>query len=125
MTTSANESSDVSRMRDAANVLIRFFDDAIAVTEKYKRLEQEHNAAKTAYYEIMDRVDREVGLYSRVFHRIECKMGPMEFMNDEQMKEIRKMVREKELQFRCNLFDKRILPQRPLSRNTHRMNYPG
>ena len=90
----------VAQMKEAGNTLIEFFNNAISTVQKHRQLEQDYKASKASYYEVLDKVDWAVELYSAVLNDVELKMGPDKFMADEQMKEIRKAVSEKEQQFR-------------------------
>ena len=84
---------NVVLLRNAADDLIKFFDEAIEVAKKYM--------AATSEYDVMvSKINPTVDKYSKVHHDVEKKMGMMAFLHDEQMIPIRKMVSDKEQELR-------------------------
>ena len=80
------ELDDVTLLRNAANTLIKFYNEAIAVAGRF-------TAAEKEYDEITDRINPNVLVYGKVHDVLACKMGTNTFLNHEEMKAIRKRVR--------------------------------
>jgi hypothetical protein len=84
---------DVTRLRDAANTFIKFFDEVIEIADRFKAVEKEYN-------EITDKINPTVLVYSKVHDILACKKGMNAFLENEEMKLIRKTLSEKEQELR-------------------------
>ena len=67
-----NNDDNVMRLRNAANVLVKFFDAAIVLAEKYKTDGERY---KTEYEAMIDKINPTVEPYSDVHNVLACEMG--------------------------------------------------
>ena len=95
-----DEIDDVTRLRDAANTLIKFFDEVIEVAEKYKVAGKADRDAEKEFDTMVDKINPTVEPYSEVHNILACKMGMGAFLNHKEMKAIRKRISDKTQELR-------------------------
>lgn len=95
-----DECDNVARLKEAADTLITFFDEVIMVVEKYKAEGNKHEAE---YEAMVDRINPTVEPYSEVHNELACEMGMDAFLNQPEMRLIRKRVSDKAQELRQHL----------------------
>ena len=86
----------VDRLKTAADTIIKFFDEAIAVAKKY-----EADTSCVAEFESMIREIKPAGItYSAIHEEVVCNMGMDAFFNNEEIQLISVTVHDKQQELR-------------------------
>jgi hypothetical protein len=87
----------ITRWKEAANSLIKFFDDAVVIADRYKTNPQSLDA-ENDYVAMLDKIKPTVLVYADVDSRLACEMGMDAFFNHEERTAIHKVIVKKSME---------------------------